>query len=84
MSTDIAAQASNERLHDKADAFVSGMDRTERVAWLQHQSFTDREILDALLDPDDPDLDEFTRNAAHSMAAEAADGSLTQAPAWLQ
>jgi hypothetical protein len=71
-----------EQLHERADRFVSGMDRAERVVWLQRQGFTDRQILDALLDPEDADLDEFCRDAAHGVAAEVANGS-TGRPAWL-
>ena len=57
-STDSTDNISDDMLHDLADTFVSGMDRTQRVVWLKGQGFTDRQILDALLDNGDPDLDE--------------------------
>lgn len=70
-------------LHGRADDFVAGMDRTERVVWLKDRGFTDQQILDALLDPEDGDLDEFCRDAAHQVAADVANGSLTGTPEWL-
>lgn len=73
-----------DTLQDRAEAFVSGMNSTERITWLQGQSYTDLQILDALLNPDDRELDEFTRDAAGSIAAQAANGSLTPLPGWLQ
>lgn len=83
-TTSTSRHLDDDELHDKADAFVAGMDRTERVAWLQWQSYSDREILDALLNKDDPDLDEFTREAAHSIASEVNNATPTQVPAWLR
>lgn len=40
-------------------ADVSAMDRQDRVLWLQRRGYSDRRILDALLDPRDPELDHF-------------------------
>lgn len=70
-------------LSDRADAFVASMDRTERVTWLKHQGVTDLQILDALLDRDDPELDDFTRDQAQDIAVAVADGELTAVPGWL-
>lgn len=74
----------HEQAHDRADAFVVSMNRTERVVWLQYQGVSDLAICDALLDPDDPDLDEFTRERAHAVASAAVNGSLAQEPPWLE
>jgi hypothetical protein len=70
-------------LHDRADDFVSGMDRTERVAWLKSQGFADRQIFDVLLGEDDPELDEFCRDTAHGIAADAVNGARSELPEWL-
>lgn len=72
-----------DALHGRADDFVAGMDRCERVDWLKSQGFTDRQVLDALLDPEDHDLDEFCRDAAHQVASDVANGSRAGAPSWL-
>lgn len=82
MSTETAA-LDEDTLHGRADDFVAQMDRGERVDWLGSQGFTDLRILDALLDPEDPDLDEFCRDAAHQVAADVANGSRAEAPSWL-
>lgn len=76
----------SEQLHDAADAFVAGMDRTERVVWLQKRGLTDEDIFQALLNPDDPDLDGLTRDNAHDIAAHVANGELSgkQIPHWLR
>lgn len=78
-------QVMTERqLRDAADAFVAGMDRTERVTWLQRQGFTDQQILDALLDIDDADLERFTRDAARAVVDQVVSGELDSPPAWLR
>jgi hypothetical protein len=46
------------------DAFVDDKDRAQRVAWLQRQGVADLDLLDALLDPTDPDLELFMRRIA--------------------
>lgn len=74
----------DELLHDRADAFVASLDRGERVTWLKRHGLSDLEILEALLDPDDADLDELTRERAHQVAADVANGSIDIAPAWLR
>lgn len=76
----------DEQLHDRADTFVSGLGRAERVVWLQRQGVSDQQILDAMLDPEDSDLDEFTREHAHALASAVANGELTegQVPDWLR
>jgi len=82
----VSAEEHDELLHDRAEAFVAGMDRTERVTWLQRQGVTDQQILDAMLDPEDRDLDEFTREQAHAVASAVANGALggDQVPQWLR
>lgn len=72
-----------EVLADRADAFVAGMDRTERVAWLKAQGVADVQILDVLLSTEDPELDELTRDHAHGIAIAIADGELAVTPEWL-
>lgn len=79
-----AQEAYDDALHERADDFVSGLDRGERVIWLQRQGVADLTILDALLDDDDPDLDEFCRDTAHGVAADVANGALYPEPSWLQ
>lgn len=83
-NTDSTDNINDDALHELADTFVSGMDRTQRVVWLKGQDFTDRQILDALLDTDDGDLDGFCRDAAHGVAADAANGALSSTPPWLR
>lgn len=72
-----------QSLADRADEFVSRLDRTERVAWLKIQGFTDVQILDALLSAEDPKLDDLVRQTASAVAIAVADGELTPAPRWL-
>lgn len=72
-----------EEAHDRADAFISSMGLSERVVWLQRQGVSDIEILDALLVPDDRELDEFARDQAHGIASSAVNGNLVDLPAWL-
>ncbi|WP_026927410.1 hypothetical protein [Granulicoccus phenolivorans] len=55
-------------LHARADAFVAGLDRDGRRAWLQRRGVPDRRIRQALQDSGDPDLDAFTRDLAHGIA----------------
>jgi hypothetical protein len=69
--------------HDRADELISSMNLSERVVWLQRQGVSDIEILDALLDPDDHELDEFARDQAHGIAASAVNGNVVDLPAWL-
>lgn len=70
-------------IHDRAELFVSRMNLGERVVWLQRQYVTDVEILDALLDDEDPDLDGYTREVAHQIATGVVNGNLERPPAWL-
>lgn len=88
MSTETAETAETaapdeDVLHGRADDFVAGMDRCERVDWLKGQGFTDRQVLDALLDPEGRNLDEFCRDAAHQVASDAANGAWAGIPSWL-
>lgn len=78
------ATADTEKLLNRADVFVSRLDRCERVSWLKKQGVPDIQILDALLDPEDPELDMFTRDLAQGIASDVANGSLQRAPAWLR
>ena len=43
---------------------TSGLDLTERVTLLQHSGFSDQQILDALLDPADPELERVIKAVA--------------------
>lgn len=70
--------------HDRADTFVASLSCSERITWLKKQGVTDEEILQALLDPQDSQLDEFTREQAHEIASSAANGNVQQLPIWLQ
>lgn len=72
-----------EEMHARADELISSMDLSERVVWLQHQGVSDIEIVGALLDPDDHELDEFARDQAHVIASPAVNGNLVDLPAWL-
>lgn len=72
-----------EGVHGRADELISSMDLSERVVWLQRQGVSDIEVLDALLDPDDHDLDEFARDQAHGIASSALNGNLVDLPARL-
>lgn len=49
-----------------------------RIAWLQSIRIPERDILAALGNPADPDLDEFARDAAHEIAAEILDNGGTE------
>lgn len=81
--TAMSQQPTEDDLHDRADDFVSRLDRSERVEWLKSRGWGDRKILDALLDPEDPDLDEACRDEAHQVAADVANGATAVAPDWL-
>lgn len=74
----------SQTLADRADAFVTSLDRTERVAWLKRQGMTDVQILDVLLSGDDPELDELIRDEAHRVAIAVSDGELSSTPTWLR
>lgn len=49
---------------DPADTPLADMSRLERVMWLQQHGVADERILDALLDPADPELERFANELA--------------------
>lgn len=77
------ARLTEEQAHERTDAFVSRMNLSARVIWLQHQYVTDIEILDALLNKEDPALDRFTEDLAHEIASAWVNGNLERPPVWL-
>ena len=74
-------EAQDAREH--ADAFVTRMNLSERVIWLQHQGLSDTEILDGLLDPGDADLQVLTQRLARGIAEAWESGNISSPPLWL-